>query len=613
MKGEENLHSPINIVTNRKYSKRLSNIVDKKLNEGKTSYFDLDKKELPEGIKCTLYSLCKEISANSTQTKGVTIEDLIKKFHNDDGSGIIDHLKKDLRFDVDDYNEFQKLQFLKLLYRYEKDKSEGSHTFQITKVLRRPRVENIKSPYYKVKTLYGENFEKLLAELEGVIGEKEAQARKRILVVRNQRWNNALSTMMELSFEEESLKKENFEIARQELIIIRDFLQEKIYKRLEEPKKHKPVDNIFMAFYTYLIEHMLLCEEEDRVMSYNIIERYEPADDEYVNAFVEWDKYIMPKEQQEQILERLIEDGTCPFDLSGDKIRIVDMNYMIFRKNEKPNKEEIAALRLAKKYLGNLRKWICIQKPLEIPEDSLLASWFIAIIQEVVYCKINHVTVKNGAYGVEEKKKTLTATLKNANKAEAKHIQEWMIRIENRYAADIGGTDLQIIVREIELIFEDIRRWALQHHDLTGFIFVDNALVHTVERMVVPRFVAKNNLDKLAERLLDTGIIQKVFYDFTIGLFNLGREIELDKTMMDRFVKAVMKNKKEFDKAELIYKEYKDNIIVHYNVYDEYINYFYMYSFERNGIIRITYFRLQVSDEVIDQYVSYGLGRLIIT
>lgn len=78
--------------------------------EGKTSYFDLDKRELPDDVKCTLYSLCKEISAGSTQTKGGMIEDLIKKFHNNDGSGIIDHLKKDLRFDVDDYDGFQKLQ-----------------------------------------------------------------------------------------------------------------------------------------------------------------------------------------------------------------------------------------------------------------------------------------------------------------------------------------------------------------------------------------------------------------------------------------------------------------------------------------------------------------------
>lgn len=49
--------------------------------EGKTSYFDLDKRELPDDVKCTLYSLCKEISAGSTQTKGVMIEDLCKTLY----------------------------------------------------------------------------------------------------------------------------------------------------------------------------------------------------------------------------------------------------------------------------------------------------------------------------------------------------------------------------------------------------------------------------------------------------------------------------------------------------------------------------------------------------
>lgn len=591
----------------------MGNNADNIMEKEKTSYFDLDKSEVPDGVKCTLYSLCKEIAINSNQAMGTTVEDLIRKFHNDDGSGIIDHLKNDLRFDVDDYDDFQKLQFLKLLYRYEKDKSEGSCAFQITKVLRRPRVENIKSPYYGVNTLYGENFERILEELEAVIGKENAETRKRTLVVRNQRWNNVLSTVMKLSYEEDALKKENFEIARHELIVIKDFLNEKIYKKLEDPEKHKPVDNIFMAFYTYLIEHMMICAEEDRIMSYSLMEPYESADDEYVNSFVEWDGYVMPKELQEQILDRLIVDGFCPFDISGDKTRIVDMGYLIFRKNEKLNKEEISALRFVKKYLHNLRKWVHLQKPLEIPKDSLLASWFIAIVQEVAYCKMNHVIVKNDAYGVKEKKKTLTATLKNADKAEAKHIQEWMIRIENRYSANIGGTDLQIIVREIESIFEAIRRWALQHHDLSDFIFVDNALVHIVERMVVPRFVAKNNLDKLAVRLNNTGLFQKVYYDHTVGLFNLGREMELDKSMMDRFVKAVIKNKKKFDNTKLVYMEYKDNIMVHNETYNEYMNYFYMYSFDKDGLMRITYFRLQEADEVINRYKSYGLGQLAIT
>lgn len=594
--------------------KILSNTIDELLNEEeKTSYFDLDKKVLPNGVKCTLYSLSKEIVANSNQRTDDTIVDVLKKFRNDDGSGVIDHLKNDLDFDVDKYDDFQKYQFLKLIYRYEKDKSEDSDAFQITKVLKRPRVENIKSPYYRVTTLYGENFEKLLAELESVIGRDEAEYRKRTLVSRNQRWNNSLATMMKLSFEEEALKKENFEIAKQELIVIKNFLNEKIYDKLENPTKHNPVDNIFMAFYTLLIEHMMICEEEDRVVSYNLIDLYESADDDYVNSFIEWEQYVMPKEIQEQILDRLIADGTCPFDICGNGTRIVDMGYLIFRKNEKLDKEDISALRLTRKYLDKLRKWVRIQKPTETPEDSLLASWFIAIVQEVVYCKINHIKVKNDAYGVEEKRRTLTATLKNADKAEAKHIQEWMIRIENRYSADIGAKELQVIARDIESVFLKIRKWALQHHDLSDFLFVDNALVHTVERMIVPRFIAKNKLDELAVHLQRTGIIKGILYYKTVGLFNLGREMELDKSMMERLVDAVLKKKKKFDESTLFKAGYKEYIPVHYEQYDEDITYLFMYSFDHKGIMYITYFRPIGANEIINQYASYGLGQLGIT
>lgn len=76
----------------------------------------MDKKSLPDGVKCTIYSLCKEIAANSSHETGDTVEDIYKKFTNKDGSGVIDHLRNDLNFEVDEYDEFQKYQFLKLMY-----------------------------------------------------------------------------------------------------------------------------------------------------------------------------------------------------------------------------------------------------------------------------------------------------------------------------------------------------------------------------------------------------------------------------------------------------------------------------------------------------------------
>ena len=586
-----------------------------------TSFFDLDKKQLPDNVECTLYRLCKEIGASTERELGNEPEDLIKKFHNNKGTGIIDHLKEDLNFDVYDYkkNMFQVLQFLKLIYRYEKDKPEKNNAFQITKVLRRPRVENIKSPYYEASTLYGESIEHLIEELESVIGIEEARKRKKTLAQRNQRWLNTLSRIMELSFNEEALKPENIKTSKNELIVAKNYFQNNIYDQLEQPDKHIPSDNIFLGFYTLLIEHIMLCEEEDRIKTYAVIEKYSSNDDEYIKTFVKWENYIVTKEWQEAILEKLIKDHACLVTVDKSESDVVDLKYLIFGSKEELNKNDMSGLRTARKYLHVLTKWIKEQKPSEIPENRLLLSWFVTIVQEIIYCNKNDIKVRNDAYGVKVKEKTLTATLKNAEKADTKHIQEWMIRIENRYNVNIGGGELQGIVREIEVIFQKIRRWALQHHDLKDFIFVDNALVHTVERMIVPRFVAVNKLDELGQKLINTGLVRRLVYDNygSIGVLNLGRELALDKSLMEKLVWLLSDDMKLLDKATVYLEPHKERIEVQGELYkgyfDENVSYVLVYYLCANGDIIISYFRPEERDEIIYKYKSYGLGKLGIT
>ena len=63
-------------------------------------YFNLDKTEKPDGVPCTVYRLCKELESENQESKGYSYNALLKKFHDKSGSGIIDHLKNDLHFDV---------------------------------------------------------------------------------------------------------------------------------------------------------------------------------------------------------------------------------------------------------------------------------------------------------------------------------------------------------------------------------------------------------------------------------------------------------------------------------------------------------------------------------
>lgn len=148
-------------------------------NNTETSYFDLGNKAIPDDVECSLWSLCKEIASSEGKADDSdSVNRIYKKFQNRDKSGVIDHLRKKLNFDVDMYDEFQMLQFLKLMYKYEKE-LRVEEEIPITEILSRPRVETVKLPYYAFDNVNGDNLERLQGELEGAIGEKKAKDRKK--------------------------------------------------------------------------------------------------------------------------------------------------------------------------------------------------------------------------------------------------------------------------------------------------------------------------------------------------------------------------------------------------------------------------------------------------
>ena len=77
-------------------------------------YFDLSSRR-PENVKFTLYELSKEIE-KEIDNENLTVDDIVKKFKNSHETGIVNHLEKDLNFYIDEYDEFQVLQLLKMLY-----------------------------------------------------------------------------------------------------------------------------------------------------------------------------------------------------------------------------------------------------------------------------------------------------------------------------------------------------------------------------------------------------------------------------------------------------------------------------------------------------------------
>ena len=353
--------------------------------------FDLDKTEKPDGVPCTIYRLCKELESENKESKGYTYNALLKKFHDKSGSGIIDHLKNDLHFDVDKYEDFSKCQFLKLIFRYEYENVavQGRKKYRLTEILQKPCLSNISSAY-DTETLYGGSLDALIEELEDKIGKKVAMQRKMLLYEKNQRWNNALAHAIEYAYDEKAIAPENKEQTEFDLNNIKRFLSDKILAKLKEPKDKDPVDDIFLSFYTLLIAHEMVCEEEDRVDSYDSIELYPIAEQDYADVFVKYDNYVLTDNAQNIILDGLIKnDHSKPIN---------EFRYLIFASNRELDKEDYSGLRLAKRSKNNFRKWIEKHKPLNIDEGSMIASWFVAMVQEILYCKRNQIKIKNGAF-----------------------------------------------------------------------------------------------------------------------------------------------------------------------------------------------------------------------
>lgn len=558
-------------------------------------YFDLNSSR-PENVKLSLYELSKEI-AKEVNNDNLTTDEIVKKFKNSHGTGIVNHLEVDLHFFVDEYDDFQKLQLLKMLYYYEK---EGKR-LKLTEILKKPRLENIKSAY-ETDTLYGKYLADLKEKLEDIIGEDTAKNRKELIYRKNQRWNTVLANILMYAYGEEGLKPENLRATIFNLENTKRFIDEKILDKLSVPKHHQANEDIFIAFYTMLIAHEMVCEQEDRIASYDSAEIYPSENEEYIKDFAKLEKGLLTESEQDRIIDKLI-DG-------AKDVRFY--KRMIFKKKSALDKNEIDGLRMVKKHLPTLRKWVMNHKDTGYP-DKMYAAWFVTLIQEAMYCKENKVAVVNDAYGILEGRRTLTAILKKPDTAQAKQIQMWLIRIENRYGANIGASELLMTAREAEKTFIKIRRWMLQFHNMSDIEFVDTALVHFVERIVIPRWVADNMLERMALALHEKLPGYRVDFRLLGQIYDLGRELAYDIDAVNNIVEQITTQVENFEQQQFILKnekEIKDRVMINYSngkkqefVLDYWIFRYHCIQFR-------AFFEVQ-PDKVTEKYQEYGLNKFL--
>lgn len=562
--------------------------------------YDLGQ-EKPEGIKCTLYELEMEIVNEHPDIESYTYDNVKGKFRNSERCGIIDHLEDDLDFRISEYDDdYKKLQLLKLLFRYEKD--EAGAKIPITELFNKPRLENIKSEYLS-DSLYGKAMEALKVEIAEEIGVEKANTRIIQLYQMNQRWNNFLGRMIMHAYDEKAVSKEMRDMTYFDLKNYQRFLNDKMCSKLGESKHFKPNEDVFMAFFTLLIMHGMVCEEEDRVESYSCAEIYPSKNEEYVDRFVKAEKQVLSVQEQNRIIENLINNP------KSEKFYY----NLIFGKGYKCDSEDISGLRLVQKYLSVIRKWLEKHKELDEKNETMYGAWLVAIIQEVIYCKKNKIAVKNDAYGVTEKRRTLTAILKNPDSAQAKQIQMWMIRIENRYASDIGTSELLEIARDIEKKHTELRRWMLKFHNWSDLDFVDNSLVHFMERMTLPRWVTKISLDRFVESLRSKNPSYQVDLTNFPQIYDFGRELYLNESVMNTVVCNITNKIKLFEKQGFILtneKEEKEYIDIEYK--NDGIRRFVLdYWIIRGNSIQLRVFFELVSDDIASRYSDYGLSEFM--
>lgn len=553
-----------------------------------------------------LYKLCNEIiTENQGKDKVAELEvsEVMNKFTNSRKSGIIDHLAE-IGIYEEDFDLEQWCKFLKLYFYYEKigknksDLGDGKEKTKFTKIIAKPALENVPS-IYSDSTLYGEAFDEFKKAIAKEIGEEKAATRERKLKHMDAEWEADMAKIMLYAYREDLV--EHKEMSEFDLKNINRYMKEQILDKLEQPIPDvlKPKEGIFETFYNILIMHELICDRCERIDSYDKLVIPENLTDEYTKLFNEMDRQGLNIDVIPEVLRQV--------KTMGNHELVKKIRFLIFVKDEL-NDTEIKSLGTAEKYYSVLVKWLKDIKDGDNKfEQQIPISWLIAVIQEIIYCKENQITVKNEAYGIPEARRKLIAVLKHPETAESKHVQMWLIRIENRYGIDFGGNDLLRLERSAEEKYLEIRKWMLQFYNLDDILFVHSALEHFLHRNAYPRYVAGTTLDLLQEKCMNK---MKIYvHTYFPQMFDLGRELFLDSNQMKVLIKDLKRNVDKCNKHKGdLFKDQKMYLTFHYPERES-CKFMLMYNYVKSlKRVNLMCFRAVGEDEIINQYFKYGLN-----
>lgn len=507
-------------------------------------YYDIGVK-YDKTKKLSYTSLCHELMDEYEKSTGKSPlgEDTYKsKLKNSQKSGLINKLNTLLGLDVEekananDKEKHDLLKILKVLFYIEKNgspkykKYDSNIRIQITDILRKPRLENIKTELSN-KSVYGKYFQTLYDCVKTEVLDADARFKKIEKI--NMYWEYLTEKIFDYVITDKTL--DNPKGAFDELDRINKFLQTRILARLSEDKIPKKLDDgIMTTFYNKLICHRMMCRDADRInINYQICFSPEPPES-FKKDFRKLEGCGIPKKTI-----KYIKNYICAPEEYEDVKAIINFILKGIPKEHWDKK----AFKFAINNFETVLSWWIAKKNIDISK-GIAFDVFVIIIQEMITVYNSKEGFKNDYLGYNNPNRSLSVAVKKPDEADAVAIEAWKKKLENRTAVNFGASTLIKKKREIENSIYHIKMYIYSYTRLSDIEFINEILCKFVARSIISRDLAMyvgNEFTKLICKYLDNNIkditfivppegvnVYNMFRDFTIDQFNIKELVAKD-------------------------------------------------------------------------------------
>lgn len=577
---------------------------------------------MEEGQALTIAGLCQELMDEyEEQNPGKdapALETIRNKFKNHDRSGLIDKLKDNLGFRVEEIAEcspqakYEELKLLKSLYYIEKaDKKAANSKIRITDILAKPRLENVGSDLAP-KSKYSELFEALLSDVGREVPHAAARLGKIDGMIAY--WEYVTEKVFDYVITDKAL--ENPELAERELERIDGYLETKVLARLNEFPKETEVyhDGVFETFHTILCCHRALCDDADRInINYRICISSPPTP-EYVEQFRMAEQFATNK----VFIDML--SNTLNGNISED--RGVSWSLALISYGEDITDEDIEHYKFALKHYEIIIRWIEKKWSIDLSKEVDLAL-FVTIMQELISVSKERETWNNDYYGNKYTKRSILNAVKKPMQAEPVVIKLWLEKIRNRLAVNFGSYSLISKKRRIENKVYEIKSKLFSMQNLDDLSLANNLLCRFVARSIMSRDLAMNIGTSFASQVIaamkDDEARERMRFicdDRGINAYDMFREFAIDSTgVMELVAEDVAHKITEFyqdtEHGSLVSQEMCSRFETAYktNPPREFIFTYYV-DRVRHEFLYHRFFEVR-SDEWCDKMISLNLGGFI--